>query len=415
MLISINKINFTKIFVFFVICNLFFSINSLKTEFNKTVILSEQLVPVISNPKTHKRVHAATIAEISNDHVIAAYFGGTDEGKSDVRIWLSHGFKDSNDLWNWQSPYVVADSYEIPGQKNKPCYNPVLFRFDKKTLFLFYKIGKSPMNWKGYLKKSFDGGNTWSKAEDLSKYNGAVGPTRCKPIRLNAHTILCGSSEEGLVNWNVRMEIFKFLPHSSKISCVKISSPIEVLNNPFGSGKIKKDNSSKFAFLNHMGIIQPTIFFSGNSFKNDGEIKIICRGKGTKYLISSNSKDFGDTWSPVEQTGLVNAGGDCGSGLDSVKLKNGNILIVRNDLPEGIKNSQCGDRSKLVLDISKDNGTTWKTIFILEATSPQEGKQNCYPSIIQASDGLIHVVYTFDKIGNENRIKHVVLDSEGLE
>ena len=384
--------------------------------FNRNVVLSTQSLPVISYPRTHKRVHAATISEISKDHVIASYFGGTDEGKSDVKIWLSHGYRDANDKWVWEKPFVVANSDEIPGRKNKPCYNPVLFKFNEKTTFLFFKVGRLPTSWKGYLKRSFDGGMTWSKAEDLSRYGRAVGPTRCKPIRLNNNSILCGSSDEGLVNWQVNMERFNFYPNSSRISSIEISSRIDTPHNVVGRNRIKKDKkTSRFAFLNRTGIIQPTVFFSGKNARGNNNIKIVCRGKATRYLVSSVSKDYGRTWAPVEQEDdLINAGGSCGTGLDSVRLKNGDILIVRNDLPYGIRNKRRGDRSKLVLDISKDRGISWRTVLVLEETPAQDGKQNCYPSIIQADDGLVHVVYTFDKTGNENRIKHVVLDPKRL-
>ncbi|MBU4269921.1 exo-alpha-sialidase [Candidatus Dependentiae bacterium] len=410
MLLSKRMVKTAKFLVIFLIIWLISSIKLLKTEFNRDFILSCESLPVIKTPKNHKRMHAATIASVSDDHLIVAYFGGSDEGKSDVKIWLSHGFKNSDDLWVWDEPFIVADSSEITGQKKKPCYNPVLFKFDDKTMFLFYKIGKSPVKWTGYLKRSFDGGHNWTWAENLSKYGGSVGPTRCKPLRLDDNTLLCGSSVEGLINWDVRMETFNFYPKTSEISFVEISEPINTPHNIFNGKGIEKDKSSKFSLLNITGIIQPTMFFLGN-----GSIKTICRGKGTKYLLSSVSSDFGRTWAPIEQeVDLPNAGGDCGSGLDSLKLDNGYILVVRNDLPNGVKNGTCGDRSKLVLDLSKNNGKSWKTVLVLEATPPSQGKQNCYPSMIKADDGLIHIVYTADKTGNGNRIKHVVLDPQAF-
>jgi len=412
MLLSKNK---TKILMFYyVFAGLFVSAIFSNIDFNRNVILSEQLLPVISTPETNKSVHAATIAEVSKDHLITAYFGGTGEGQPDVKIWLSHGYRNGDDTWIWEDPFIVADSNEIPGQENRACYNPVLFKFDEKTTLLFFKIGKSPVLWKGYLKRSFDGGMTWSEAEDLSRYGGAVGPTRCKPLRLNGNTILCGSSVEGLINWEVSIERFNFYPNSSKISSVE-SKRISTPHNIIGNERIEKDKSLKYPLLNRTGIIQPTIFFNGKNKRDKKYIKIICRGKATKYLISSVSQNFGRTWLPVEsELSLMNAGGDCGSGLDSVRLNNGDILVVRNELPDGVINTQIGDRSKLVLDISKDRGSSWRTVLALEDSPPQDGIQNCYPSIIQTGDGLVHVVYTFDKVGNGNRIKHVVLGPKSL-
>ena len=82
------------------------------------------------------------------------------------------------------------------------------------------------------------------------------------------------------------------------------------------------------------------------------------------------------------------------SGVDGVTLKNGTHLLVYNPNING--------RSKLVLSES-DDGINWTDKLILE---DEETGEFSYPAIIEASDGLVHISYTF----NRRNIKHVVIE-----
>jgi alpha-L-rhamnosidase len=87
-------------------------------------------------------------------------------------------------------------------------------------------------------------------------------------------------------------------------------------------------------------------------------------------------------------------------------LKDGRQLLVYNHvLPPG--NLAKGARTPLNVAVSKD-GITWYAASILE-DSPIS--QYSYPSVIQASDGMVHVVYTWRR----QKIKHVVIDPSKLE
>ena len=57
--------------------------------------------------------------------------------------------------------------------------------------------------------------------------------------------------------------------------------------------------------------------------------------------------------------------------------------------------------------LSEDNGVTWPHQRLLES-GPGEFS---YPSIIQAEDGLLHVVYTHRRTA----IQHVVMSLEWIE
>ena len=85
------------------------------------------------------------------------------------------------------------------------------------------------------------------------------------------------------------------------------------------------------------------------------------------------------------------------SGTDAVTLEDGRHLLVYNHTPKG--------RTPLNVAVS-DDGKAWKAGPVLEA----EPGEYSYPAVIQASDGLVHVTYTWRR----RRIKHVVLDPTKL-
>ena len=129
--------------------------------------------------------------------------------------------------------------------------------------------------------------------------------------------------------------------------------------------------------------IQPTLFVHPG-----GEIQALFRStKGT--ITESWSIDQGITWSPVSATSLPNPS----SGIDGVTLRDGRHLLVYNPLRRG--------RNVLSVALS-DNGINWQENLKLEDES---GGEFSYPAVIQSSDGLIHITYTFRRQG----IKHVVL------
>jgi alpha-L-fucosidase len=67
-----------------------------------------------------------------------------------------------------------------------------------------------------------------------------------------------------------------------------------------------------------------------------------------------------------------------------------------------VYNPNINGRSKLVLSES-DDGINWTDKLILE---DKETGEFSYPAIIEASDGLVHISYTF----NRRNIKHVVIE-----
>src|ERR1035438_10801575 len=98
--------------------------------------------------------------------------------------------------------------------------------------------------------------------------------------------------------------------------------------------------------------------------------------------LISFSRDDGVTWTRARDTDIPNPG----TSLENVRLRNGDWIMVYNDLEQG--------RYSLLAAVSDDEGATWKWKRHLDGRpSLQVNSQYHYPSVIQARDGAIHVTY----------------------
>ena len=305
--------------------------------------------------------HASTIAETGKG-LVAAWFGGTQERNPDVGIWIS---RNTNGVWT--KPEEVADGV-INDTLRYPCWNPVLYQVPGGDLLLFYKIGPKPSDWKGWMKKSPDEGISWSVAEKLPE--GYTGPVKNKPILLQNGRLLCGSSTEGN-GWKIHFE----------------------MTSDFGSSWKKTKPVDGWKTYD---AIQPTLLLY-----KDGKVQMLCRSKN-RSILESWSADNGITWSPLTSTILPNNN----SGIDAISLADGRFLLVYNHVRPARGQSK-GARTSLNVAVSED-GKTWYATLVLE-DSPVS--QYSYPSVIQTSDGKVHVVYTWRR----ERIKHVVIDPALLQ
>jgi predicted neuraminidase len=296
--------------------------------------------------------HASTIAE-SHGQLVAAWFGGSGEGHTDVDIWLS-----LNPGGRWTEPARVATGLQADG-KPQPCWNPVLFQPKSGPLMLFYKVGPSPRHWWGMLMKSEDGGRTWSAPRRLPA--GILGPIKNKPVQLANGDILCPSSTEE-DGWRVHLE----RTGDAGTTWEKTGS----LNDP----KV-------------LSAIQPTILFHPA-----GRLQALGRTRQGK-IFQAWSEDQGRTWDLMKLGTLPNPN----SGIDAVTLRDGRQLLVYNH--------SSTRRSPLNVAVSRD-GLEWQPALALE-TGPGEFS---YPAVIQSEDGLMHITYTWKRLN----IRHVVIEPAKL-
>lgn len=319
----------------------------------------------INEGAPYPECHASTIAEVSPGQLVAAWFGGTKERNPDVGVWVS---RHEDDRW---TPGVEAATGVQADGKRFPTWNPVLFQPRHGPLVLFYKVGPNPREWWGMMMTSKDGGRTWGAARRLP--NGILGPIKNKPVELADGTWLAPSSTEGNPDgWRVHFEV----SHDAGLTWTVSQQPAK------GPG---------------FDAIQPGILFYP-----DGRLEALCRTK-QGVVAMTWSKDHGQTWSGLAATDLPNPN----SGTDAVTLADGRQLLVYNHSGHRPDEPGKGNRYPLNVALSTD-GATWQNVLTLESEPLTSGY--AYPAVIQTSDGLVHITYTWGR----KRIKHVVIDPRKL-
>ena len=304
--------------------------------------------------------HASTICETS-EGLLAAWFGGTHEKHKDVGIWISRYINES-----WSLPEEVANGIQHTDLRY-PSWNPVLFNYGDE-IFLFYKVGPNPKEWWGEYIISSDNGKSWSRPSRLPEE--IFGPIKNKPELLSNGELICPSSTEDK-GWRVHMEFTS--------------------DRGLTWERTEAINDGK-----EMGVIQPTILKHP-----DSKLQILCRSQN-RQILSSWSSDSGRSWTRLMPVGLPNPN----SGIDAVTMTDGRHVVVYNHIDP---KSNWGDRNILNIAVSYE-GIDWHAAVLLENDSDKDGEYS-YPAIIQTSDGMLHIVYTW----NRKLIKHVVVNPSEFE
>jgi predicted neuraminidase len=320
---------------------------------------------IIEEDRDFDSAHASTLLQLPGGDILAAWFGGSWEKDPNVAIWAA---RRRNGVW--QKPVMVADTRGIA------LWNPVLFELTDKTIVLYYKEGATINEWRTLFIQSADGGETWTSPRELVKgdISGGRGPVKNKPIRLKNGNIVAPASLEG-ETWDAFVDISeddgKTWYASQLVPLRRVGYNPQMIDRPY----------NKY-YCYGKGIIQPTLWEDENS-----HLHMLLRSTSSA-IFRSDSTDGGKTWCTAYNTGLPNNN----SGLDVVKLPDNTLVLAYNPTPN-LPNYYKGPRTPLVLSYSKDNGVTWKELYVLE---DQPGAY-AYPSIICNEDNEIMVVYSWER------------------
>src|SRR5690606_34057528 len=190
-----------------------------------------------------------------------------------------------------------------------------------------------------------------------------LGPIKNKPVQLTDGTIISPTSIEypkgggDDQDWRVYFEISKELGETWEVV------------GPINDG---------FAF----DAIPPSILTSPEC-----RLQVIWRTR-QGVLAESWSEDGGYTWSTMAAMDLPTRN----SGTDAVTLHDGRqLLVYTHSTREG---EAPNNRNILNVAVS-DDGKNWKPVMTLENEPIEDGY--AYPAVIQASDGLVHITYTYNR------------------
>lgn len=306
------------------------------------VIQSAMLFDTIPNRPSS---HCACITETPGGDLLCVWYAGSRESAADVALMIAR--------WNraegqWSEPRLLLDT------RNRPDGNAVLHCEGSGELWLFHDVIEGH-GWDDamlYVRTSDDEGATWSGS----------GPFHSQPGMMVRNRLLVLSDGRWLLPAYHERSWQSFCYLSDDGGAVWQRS--EPMPSP-------------------VSLIQPAVVE-----RSDGSLLAYLRTGGEERRVwASVSHDRGRTWSECAPTGLRNPN----SGLDVARLREGQLVLVCNNVAEG--------RTPLHVALSPDEGASWPTIRELE-TGPGEYS---YPSVLQDSEGLVHVVYTYRR----ESIKHV--------
>lgn len=349
-------------------------------------------------PLEHWHNHASCIVEAPNGDLLVCWFHGSGERKADdVKI---EGARLRRGTVAWSERFTMADT---PGYPDTNCAMfidpkgrlwllwPTILANEWHTALMKYKIASD------YLS---DGVPRWEVSEVLHVTPGKEFEEAVSKYVENLMADLNESDldepsrlgvEEWLEHLNVRAKdkLYRRLgwmtrAHPFILDQTRLIVPLYSDGFSFSLMAISDDwgvNWRTSSPLIGAGNIQPSIVQ-----RRDGSLYTLMRDNGPAphRLMESESRDRGELWSPVRDSNLPNPG----SGAEIIKLNNGHWVLISNDTEKG--------RHSLAVQISEDEGQTWKWKRHLEfeAPGPEAGSFH-YPSMIQAKDGTLHASYSY--------------------
>jgi len=326
--------------------------------------------------REYPHCHAPSICELPDGDLLLAFYAGEYEGAPDQVIL---GTRYDRSAGRWSEPEIWVHVFR------RATVNPRVFVGPDGVVWLVAPVNYGEHWCSGgtylFLKRSSDGGHTWTDLELLVERKGLLGKN--KPLVEGDFVLLP-------VEWEATW------------SATFLRS---------------EDGGRTWEIVGDLGraagahLIQPTVVRLP-----DGRLLAYMRSQEGR-IFSSYSTDDGRSWSVPEPTSLPNPN----SGIDMVRLRSDNLVLVYNPtepLPRSEKLHPAwprvmptgfevwGPRTPLVAAFSEDGGRTWPRRLVLE----DEDGEYSYPAVIQARDGTIHVVYTYRR----EAIKHVMLSEDGF-
>jgi predicted neuraminidase len=313
--------------------------------------------------------HVASICELPGGRFAAAWYAGTREGAGDVAIYLS--MREAGDS-RWSAPRAIVTRESATRDLNRyvrKVGNAVIFGDGAGRLSLLY-VTVSIGGWSGSslnLTTSPDGGATWTQSQRLT-----LSPFfNLAELVKNAPTALIYGQ------WAVPI-------YHELVSTFPEVLWLEATQDGIHASK-SRVSAGWFGY-------QPAL----TPLSINAALAVLRNDDAAKTVSIARTDDGGETWSAPRSLDLPNPD----AGLGAVRLSDGRLLLAFNDSKTG--------RENLRLALSTDEGQTWVRI----ATVVEEpGADFSYPFLMQASNGDVHLVYTWKRAA----IRHVTFNIPRLD
>ncbi len=296
--------------------------------------------------------HSASIVELPDGRVAAAWFAGSREAASDVAIWFS-----TREGSGWRAPRAIAtraSTAEATGAYVGKLGNPVLYVEGDGLRLWYVSVG-----FGGWAASSInrslsrDGGVSWSPAEKLVT----------TPF-LNIST-LARSPPLALADGGLGLPVYhEFI--AKRAEWLRLSAQGEIV------GKVRMPSRHP--------ALQPAVVAL------DGRRALALlrdAGAGEGAVMADASDDGGASWRGGAFLAIANPD----ASVAVLRLTSGRLLLAANPV-SGRR------RYRLELFVSDDEGKTWTSARVIE-NDPARQADFAYPALLQTRDGRIHIAYTY--------------------
>jgi len=291
-----------------------------------------------TDPSKYPYNHVAGITEMPNGDLLVVWVAGSAEAAKDTVIVASRRMKGQA---AWSNPSVVANNPEAS------VANPTLFVDDRGVAWLFHVELLEEGNLcasRIVVQTSGDSGQTWSASRQA--YDQLCTLIKNKPIITQGGAWILPAYQQAIYQ-------SQFLFSVDRGQTWEATSPLLTL----------PDNN-----------LQPALVQL-----SDGSLYALMRSSAESgFTWEGRSTSCGKSWSLTERRDLPNPG----SGIDLIQLADGRLLLAFNP------DSQ--ERTPIAVAVSEDDGQTWSSPKNIETGPPQLS----YPSVIQAHNGAIYIVYS---------------------
>ena len=366
----------------------------------KNFIIKKELI----FPEQNEHAHGSSLIILPNGDMLAAWFQGSGERKSDdVRIM---GARFKKERKTWTEPFLMADT------KGLPDCNPVLFINHADKLFLVWiavqanRWEHSILRFRTSTKYETEGAPLWDWQDNIllkpddsfakeveEKFNDLpenhAGWAEYAPLYDDMIIEASKDLSKRSIGWMTRIKPL-ILDNG------RIILPLYSDGYNFSITAISDDHGESWRPslpIVGRGPIQPAL-----AQRNNGDIIAFMRDSGDppSRVHKSTSKDHGETWSASVKTDIPNT-----ASVELLKLQDGRWAFLGNDIVDG--------RYRLSLYFSKDEGETWTTKVRIEDVPVGQGSFS-YPCLIQDSTGNLHMTYSHNIGEQKKSIKYVVVD-----
>lgn len=359
--------------------------------------------------------HAANLMPLPNGDLGCVWFGGSQEGKSDISIYFSRLPK-GQDCW--------TETVKLSDDSTRSEQNPILFPAPDGKLWLIYTAQKSGNQDTAIVRCriSEDNGLTWGPINTLFDQAGTF---------VRQPVVVLDNGE-----WLIPVFYCRVTPGEKWVG-----------NNDISAVRISADQGKTWAEYevpNSVGCVHMNV-----EKMPDGTLLALYRSRWADSIYMSRSTDNGRTWSEPVPTELPNNN----SSIQFTCLNNGHLAIVYNHISAAQATERRASlydeiedeedtgaelavepavsshgktafwgtpRAPMTLAISEDGGKTWPFKRNLEVgdgycmtnnSELQLNREYSYPSIKQTADGVIHIAYTYFR----QKIKYVRVNEDWVK